>query len=105
MSSRLEQLQKQKQELEAKIKATQEKETARQRKLDDRRKFIVGEVVLRLVERGLLSQEWLNKALDQELLRKSDRLLFDLPIRDADQENDFVSSPQTVQSVINGLDV
>lgn len=100
MSSRLEQLQKQKQELEAKIKATQEKETARQRKLDDRRKFIVGEVVLRLVERGLLSQEWLNKALDQELLRKSDRLLFDLPIRDADQENDFVSRPQTVQSVI-----
>lgn len=84
MSSRLEQLQKKKQELESRIKATQAQELARQRKLNDRRKFLIGEAVLQLVERGDLSQDWLNKTPNQELSRKNDRALFGLPVRDSD---------------------
>lgn len=84
MPSRLEQLQKKKQELESRIKAAQEKELAMQRRLADRRKFLIGEAVLRLVERGDLSQDWLSKTLNQELSRKNDRALFGLPSNDAD---------------------
>jgi hypothetical protein len=82
MPSRLEQLQKKKQELESRIRAAQEKELAAQRRLGDRRKFLIGEVILRLVERGDLSQDWLSKMLDQELSRKNDRALFSLTVED-----------------------
>jgi hypothetical protein len=84
MSSRLEQFQKRKQILDAKIKALEEKDLAKQRKAQDRRKFLVGESILSLVERGDLSQDWLDQILEDTLVRKNDRALFGLPVKDAE---------------------
>ena len=84
MASRLEQFQKRKQDLDAKIKVLQEKEVAKKSKDDDRRKFLIGETILRLIEDGELSQSWLDKALDQSLSRKNDRALFGLPEKNAE---------------------
>jgi hypothetical protein len=84
MSSRLEQFQKRKQILDAKIKALEEKDLAKQRKAQDRRKFLVGESLLSLVERGDLSQDWLDQILEDTLVRKNDRALFGLPVKDVE---------------------
>lgn len=84
MPSRLEQFQKRRQDLDTKIKTLEEQEMAKQRKAEDRRKFLVGESILCLVNRSELSEDWLNKILNQELSRKNDRALFGLPAKDTE---------------------
>ena len=84
MPSRLEQYQKRRQDLDSKIKAIEEKQTAKQSKAEERRKFLVGESILCLIERGEVSQDWLNKILDQQISRKNDRALFGLPVNETE---------------------
>jgi hypothetical protein len=51
----------------------------RERKLDTRRRFLVGGVVLAKVAQGEIAGEQLRDWLDRALTRAADRALFDLP--------------------------
>ena len=53
----------------------------RERKLETRRRILVGGVVLAKLERGEIPQETLRSWLDSALLRTDERALFDLPER------------------------
>jgi hypothetical protein len=71
------------------LRARQNKSAARQRTLasrrerkeDTRRKILLGAWVLARIERGELSRESLQSALDGYLTRPEDRALFALPLR------------------------
>jgi hypothetical protein len=51
----------------------------RERKLDARRRFLVGGVVLAKAARGEIAADQLQGWLDEALTRAADRALFDLP--------------------------
>jgi uncharacterized protein (DUF3084 family) len=54
----------------------------RERKLETRRKMLVGAVVLAKVARGEIADGQFREWLDVSLTRASDRALFSLPARD-----------------------
>jgi hypothetical protein len=54
-------------------------EAQRARKLETRRRILVGGVVLAKLERGEIDQATFRGWLDQTLLRTEERALFDLP--------------------------
>ncbi len=56
----------------------------RARKLDTRRRMLVGGVVLDKVASGEIAAEQLRAWLDQTLTRAADRALFDLPVRESE---------------------
>ena len=66
-------------EIERKMASIRAKQQAEQRKIDTRRKVLVGAMVLEQVERGEWPQERLIAALDRFLTRDNERALFDLP--------------------------
>jgi hypothetical protein len=56
----------------------------RARKLETRRKMLVGSVVLAKVARGEIAGEQFRDWLDQSLTRPADRALFELPARQSE---------------------
>lgn len=66
-------------EIERKMQSVRAKQQAEQRKLDTRRKVLVGAMVLEQVERGEWPQERFTAAMDRFLTRDNDRALFDFP--------------------------
>lgn len=77
--SRLERLRQQQEAIATQIRQELAREAQHQRKLDTRRKVLVGAAVLNQVSQGKLTQEWLMQLLDEELTRECDRKIFELP--------------------------
>jgi len=78
MASKLEQLKKKQAQLTAQIKDVEAREKEKERKLETRRKILVGSFYLdKAKENGSIDQ--LKNELDSYLTRKDDRALFDLP--------------------------
>lgn len=67
-----------KEETIAAIRHEQAKAAAKQRKLETRRKVLVGAVILQQVQQGTLTQEWLDQLLQVGLTRARDRKVFGL---------------------------
>jgi len=76
LQERLAQLKLRQQRVEARKRA---RDAERERKVETRRKFVVGSVVLDRVRSGELDAEQLRAWLDGALRRREDRALFDLP--------------------------
>ena len=78
LQERLQQLKARQQRIAARQKSL---ESSRQRKIDTRRKILVGAMLLARVEQGRTSEAELRAWLDEVLTRPDDRALFDLPSR------------------------
>ncbi len=84
--SRLERLKQQQEAISAQIRQELSRETQRQRKLETRRKVLVGAAILNQVKQGKLTQEWLDQVLEVELSRECDLKVFGLPKTPASSE-------------------
>lgn len=76
--SRLEQLAKKRDEINAQIQNLKAKESKEERKLDTRRKVIIGSAVMDLVKNGQWTDDQLKELLDPYLTKSQDRSLFGL---------------------------
>lgn len=76
---KLRKLEAQRAELTAKIQRVKAQTKDRERKVDTRRKILVGAAVLEQVEQGAWPEEKLLEVLDGYLERDLDRALFSLP--------------------------
>ncbi len=78
MPSRLEQLLKKQEELKAQIRKEKNKLDLAERKLDTRRKILLGSLMMDMMKKGELDEKKILKRLDGFLSRKTDRQLFNL---------------------------
>lgn len=85
-TSKLDQLTKKREQLNAQIQALKAKENKKKRKDDTRRKILIGGVVMKMLKTGEMPQERLNQILDKHLDKEADRALFDLPSNAKDEE-------------------
>jgi large subunit ribosomal protein L7/L12 len=70
---RLEKLLEQRGKIENRIKQIQAKENAQKRKLDTRRKILLGVIFEGLITDGLIKEQTINRAIDQYLKTDRDR--------------------------------
>ena len=80
MASRLEQLLKKQEELKAQIRKEKNKLDQAERKLDTRRKILLGALMMDMMNKGELDEKNILKRLDDFLSRNTDRQLFDLTL-------------------------
>lgn len=83
MTSREEKLRKleeRQSQLKAKIQKIKAREATEERKLDTRKKVVLGAVLLEMVKSGEWSEEKLHGLLDRKLTRTRDRELFGLSV-------------------------
>lgn len=76
-----EKLLEQQRQLAAKIAALNAREKSTERKIDTRRKILIGGAINASIKRGKFSEEQLMTMLNRELFAPRDRALFDLPPR------------------------
>ena len=76
MSSKLEQLLKKQEELKAQIRKEKNKLSQAERKLDTRRKILLGALMMDMMKKGELDEKKIMKRLDSFLSRDTDRKLF-----------------------------
>ena len=76
--STLDKLREKKAQLEARIQAETAKDKVRQRKIDTRKKIVIGGTVLSMIKRGEMTEERLLNMLDKHCNSITDRALFDL---------------------------
>ena len=81
MSSKLEKMKLQQAQLQARINAEQQKKKSKERKLETRKKIVIGGTLLAMVKSGELSQGRLDKMLDKNIKSERDRALLNLPQR------------------------
>jgi hypothetical protein len=74
-TSKLEKLRQQKERIENRIKLIQNKESAQKRKLETRRKILLGVMFHQLVVDGRITDQTFNKCLDR--IDERDRHIFD----------------------------
>ncbi len=74
--SKLDQLTKKREELNARIQVLKAKENQKKRKEDTKRKILIGGVIMKMLKTGEMPQERLNQLLDKHLERTMDRELF-----------------------------
>jgi len=79
-NDRLQKLKEQKEKLEARIQLIENREKHKERKKDTRRKILVGSYYLDEAEKNGALDE-IKKIMDSYLTRESDRILFDLPLK------------------------
>lgn len=88
MATKLEQMQKQRDQLNARIIAERAKHAKKQRAEDTRKKILIGAMVAKMVEDGqaidIHHPNDLATLLDGYLVTKKDRQLFGLAIQDKD---------------------
>ena len=80
MEQRLKQLKARQQRAEARKRTL---DSQKKRRIDNRRKILVGAIILAQVERGEMSERELRELLDRWLERDDDRALFELPPKTA----------------------
>lgn len=85
-TSKLDQLTKKRQQLNAQIQAIKSKEAIQKRKEDTRRKVLIGSVVMKMIRTGEMPEERITALLDKHLEKDADRALFDLPEKKKTQE-------------------
>ena len=87
MTSKLERLEKQRSQLEARIRAAKAKETQRERKADTRRKILVGACVMARMETNDLLRKDVMRWLEKDLKRDVDRAMFGwTPLKASDSD-------------------
>jgi hypothetical protein len=86
MAKDLEKLLEKQKQLAAQIQAIKAREKEADRKLDTRRKILIGGAVLAMVKRGDWNQEKLKSMLDREIHAEKDRALFGLPAKESKDE-------------------
>jgi len=77
-TSKLDQLTKRREELNAQIQILKAKENQKKRKEDTKRKILIGGVVMKMLKTGEMPQERLSQLLDKHLEKKADREIFNL---------------------------
>ena len=86
MDKKLERLKEQQAKLTRQIRGLQAQQKKKERKDDTRRKVLVGALVLNHIVKGepvtIASFDDLMKQLDAYLVRKTDRAVFELPVRE-----------------------
>ena len=87
-TSKLDQLTKKREQLNAQIQAIKSKEAIQKRKDDTRRKVLIGGVVMKMLRTGEMSQDRITKMLDKHLEKNADRALFDLPENTKSEEKE-----------------
>jgi len=87
-TSKLDQLTKKREQLNAQIQAIKSKEAIQKRKDDTRRKVLIGGVVMKLLRTGEMPEDRITKMLDNHLEKDADRALFDLPERAKNEEKE-----------------
>lgn len=92
---KLAKLEAKKQETERKIKALKEAEKAEKRKAENRRKILIGAMLLNKVEQNRYSHDQLLREMDGFLSRDNERALFNLPPREND---DFMQSENDINA-------
>ena len=80
-NEQIEKLEQKQAQLKAKIQLIRNREAAKQRKIETRKKILAGSAVLDAARKDPASQEKLTKLLDSFLTAERDRKLFDLPIK------------------------
>ncbi len=78
-NSKIDKIQQQIQALKEQLKKEKSKQNARQRKIDTRKKILLGAMLMHWVDTGQFNETDLLKGLDKFLVRNIDRALFDLP--------------------------
>ena len=78
MTTKLEQLKKKQEQLRLQIQKEQQKESAKKRKEDTRRKILLGAMVLERMDRESEYREQVINKLDSYLTKDRDRELFEL---------------------------
>lgn len=86
MAKELDKLLEKQKQLAAQIQAIKAREKEADRKLDTRRKILIGGAVLAMVKRGDWPQDKLNSMLDREVHAEKDRALFGLPAKESKDE-------------------
>lgn len=88
MAKDLEKLLEKQKQLAAQIQAIKAREKEADRKLDTRRKILIGGAVLAMVKRGGgdWNQDKLKSMLDREIHAEKDRALFGLPAKESKDE-------------------
>lgn len=86
MAKELDKLLEKQKQLAAQIQAIKAREKEADRKLDTRRKILIGGAVLAMVKRGDWPQDKLNSMLDREVHAAKDRALFGLPAKESKDE-------------------
>ncbi|SRR5579875_1005229 len=81
-NDKLEKLIERRKQLDARIRREQNRQSAKQRKLDTRRKILAGAWVLDEAEKRPDFKKFVYQRLDSFLTRKTDREVFGLPIRE-----------------------
>ena len=79
MSERLQRLKEQKDVLDARIQQIRAKEKMKERKLDTRRKIVVGAFILSKMDKDPAFEQQVLSKLEKTLRREIDRELFDFP--------------------------
>ncbi len=77
--NKIDKIQQQIQALKEQLKKEKSKENARQRKIDTRKKILLGAMLIHWVDTGKFNEADLLEGLDKFLVRNIDRALFDLP--------------------------
>jgi len=80
-NDRLQKLKEQKEKLNARIQLIENRHKNKERKNDTRRKILLGSYYLDNAQKNG-TMENLKKIMDSYLTRESDRILFDLPVKD-----------------------
>ena len=78
-TTKLDQLTRKREQLNAQIQALKVKENKKKRKEDTKRKILIGGIVLKMLCTGEMPQDRLTQILDKHLTKDADRALFDLP--------------------------
>jgi len=78
MTTTLEKLKAKKSQLEARIQAETAKDKVRERKLETRRKIVIGGTILSMIKSGEMEEERLLTMLDKHCKNLNDRSLFKL---------------------------
>lgn len=81
-SSKLKRLLERQAQLKAQIQQAKAQERSRERKLDTRRKLLIGAAILHQIEQQQWPESKLKAMMDAFLTRPEDRRLFNLPIPD-----------------------
>lgn len=90
-AEKLKKLQERRDDLNKKILAIANRESAEKRKRENRKKVLIGAMIMQKVKAGQWSEDSLQAAMDSFLTRDNERALFDLkPTAKADSESDVM---------------
>ena len=97
-NSKIDKIQQRIEELKSQLKQEKAKQVTRQRKVDTRKKILLGAMLMHWVDTGAFDKNQLYEELDKFLVRSSDRALFDLSKKSNGTTNQSTSSQLEFES-------